>query len=204
MNNTEANQQFVKNTIDAAIKISLLGVLVVLSFQIIKPFVMPVLWGIIIAVALGPLIEKLISWMGGRRKTAIILSTVVAVGILIVPAYFLVRSSFEGVQVFTENLRENKIELPPAPERMAEVPLIGKKVTELWNLASNDLEKAIVSSAPLAKTLASKISGAIGGILGTVLQFVISLVIAAFLMMNPAKGFAASAKIATSLAGERG
>ena len=129
--------------IDAAIKISLLGVLVALSFQIIRPFVMPVLWGVIIVVALGPMVEKLINLFGGRRKLAITLFTLVAIAILVVPAYFLVRSSFDGVQAFTEDLRENTIDLPPAPERIAEIPLVGEKITGIWNLAATDLEKAI-------------------------------------------------------------
>lgn len=204
MNAVEDNKQFVKNAIDAAIKITLLGIMAALSYNIIQPFVMPVLWGIIIAVAIGPMVEKLINLMGGRRKLAITLFTLVAVAILVIPAYLLVRSSFEGVQSFASDLRENKIDLPPAPDKLVDVPLIGEKCSNLWNLASTDLEKAIVSSAPLAKTLSAKISGAIGGLVGTVLQFVISFVIAAFFMINPQKGFAASTKIATSLAGDRG
>jgi predicted PurR-regulated permease PerM len=201
---TKTNKEFVQNAIDAAIKICLLGAIVALSFQIIRPFLMPVVWGAIIAVAMGPMVEKLIALLGGRRKLAITLFTLVAVALLVIPAYFLVRSSYEGVQIFVEDLKENKLDIPPAPEKLATIPLIGEKCSNLWNLATNDLEKAILSSAPLAQKAASSIIGAITGTLGSVLQFAVSFIIAAFFMLNPAKGFAASAKIATSVAGERG
>ena len=201
---TETNNEFVKNAIDAAIKIVLLGAIVSLSFQIIRPFLMPVVWGVIIAVAMGPLVEKLISLMDGRRKLAITLFTLVAIGLLVIPAYFLVRSSYEGVQIFVEDLQENKLDIPPASEKLAAIPLIGEKCSKLWNLAAADLEKAIIASKPLAQKASSSIVGFLTGTLGSILQFAVSFVIAAFFMLNPAKGFAATAKIATSVAGERG
>ena len=204
MNDTPADSQFVKNAIDATIKICLLAAMVSFSFQIIRPFLMPVLWAAIIAVALGPIVEKAINLMGGRRKLTITLFTVIAVGAMVVPTYFLASSSFDVVQEFAQDLKNNEVEIPPAPAKLAEVPLIGKKATDLWNLASKDLKKAIVSTAPLAENTSKAIIGSIGGGLGSILQFSLSFIIAAFFMMNPAKGFAATSKIVTSVAGERG
>lgn len=165
---------------------------------------MPVLWAVIIAVALGPIVEKAIKLMGGRRKLTITLFTVIAVGALVVPTYFLASSSFEVVQEFAHDLKNNDIEIPPAPEKLAEVPLIGQKASDLWNMASEDLKKAIASTAPLAENTSKAVMGAISGGLGSILQFSLSFIIAAFFMINPAKGFAAASKIITSVAGERG
>lgn len=201
---SEPENPFVKNAIDAAIKISLLAVMVVLSFQIIRPFVMPFAWAVIIAVALGPMVEKGIALMGGRRKLTITLFTLLAVGVLVIPTYLLGSSSFEVVQGFAQDLKNNEVHIPPAPEKLAEVPLVGKKCSDLWNLASKDLKKAIVDTAPLAANLSKSLAGSIGGGIGSILQFVISFIIAAFFMMNPAKGFATSSKLATSIAGARG
>ena len=52
------DNKFVSLAIDAAIKLFLLGIMLSLSYQILKPFIMPVLWAIIIAVAFSPLITK--------------------------------------------------------------------------------------------------------------------------------------------------
>lgn len=199
-----ADKQFVKNAIDATVKISVLAVMVVFSFRIIQPFVMPVLWAVIIAVALGPFVEKAIKVFGGRRKLTITLFTLLAVGLLVVPTFTLASETFHVIQNFAHDLKENKVDIPPAPEKLADVPLVGKKASDLWNLASKDLKKAITDTAPLAANTSKFLLGSISGGIGSVLQFVISFIIAAFFMMNPAKGFAASSKLITSVAGERG
>lgn len=200
----EKDNQFVKNAIDATVKICLLGAMVSLSFQIIRPFVMPVLWAVIIAVALGPMIEKAVKVMGGRRKLTITLFTLLAVGLLVVPTYFLASETFHVVQEVATDLKNNDLEIPPAPAKLAEVPLVGKKCSDVWNLASQDLKKALTDTAPLASNTSKWLLKSIGDGLGSILHFVISFVIAAFFMLNPAKGFAAASKIITSVAGERG
>lgn len=199
-----ADRQFVKNAIDATIKISLLILMVFTSYQIIKPFIMPVLWAVIIAVAIGPMVEKVIALMGGRRKLAITLFTLLAVGLLIVPAFVLASETFHVVQELAHDLKENKVDIPPAPEKLAEVPMVGQKLTDIWNLASKDLKQAIEDTAPLAANTSKFLLGSISGGIGSLLQFVISFVIAGFFMLNPEKGFAASSKLITSVVGERG
>ncbi|NWK55836.1 AI-2E family transporter [Verrucomicrobiaceae bacterium N1E253] len=198
------DKQFVKNAIDATIKISLLAIMVVISYKIIQPFIMPVAWAVIIAVALGPFVEKMIKVMGGRRKLTITLFTCLAVGLLVVPTYFLAAETFHVVQEVAQDLKNNELDIPPAPEKLADVPLVGQKLTHVWNTASKDLKQAIQDTAPLAANTSKFLLGSIGDGLGSVLQFVIAFIIAAFFMLNPAKGFAASSKVITSVAGERG
>ena len=200
----ESDNQFVKNAIDATVKICLLAAIVSISFQIIRPFMMPVLWALIIAVAMGPIVEKFIQLLGGRRKLGITLFTLVAVGILVVPTFSLATSSFEVVQEFAHDLKNNEVHIPPAPEKLATVPLIGQKSSDLWNKASVDLKKAIADTSPLAKDTSKALLGMIKGGLMSILQFVISFIIAAIFMMNPAKGFAVTSKLLTSVIGPRG
>jgi predicted PurR-regulated permease PerM len=54
--------------IDIAIRLGVLAVLVAWCFQILRPFVSPIVWGIIIAVALYPVYQKLNVKLGDRRK----------------------------------------------------------------------------------------------------------------------------------------
>ncbi len=203
MTDTERDE-FVKTAIDAVIKIALLGAMISLSFQIIRPFMMPVIWAVIIAVSMGPLVEKIVSLLGGRRKLGITLFTLCAVGLLVIPTYLLLSTSFETVQNFAGALKENKVELPPAPEKLADIPVIGQKATDAWNAASTDLKKAVKDTAPLGQKVAGTLSSALAGLLGSVVQFVISFIIAAFFMYSPEKGFAVSSKVVSSVAGKRG
>ena len=54
--------------IEVAARIGLVGLLVVWSLLIIRPFIQPVLWGVIIAIGFYPLHQKLASILGGRKK----------------------------------------------------------------------------------------------------------------------------------------
>lgn len=199
-----SNKAFVNNAIDAAIKIALIGAMVFLSFSIIRPFIMPVLWAIIIAVAVGPLVGKISDKLGGRRKLASTLITLAAIAAMVFPVWQLAGSSLEAVQELASDLKNDEFHIPPAPDRVAEIPMVGKKLSDFWDLASKDIKQAIKVTAPLAHdsaiTLVSSITGGLTGLL----QFVISFIIAGVLMVNPEKGFAASSRIATSVAGERG
>ena len=75
-----------KNTIDTAIRLGLLVLLVWSCLTIFKPFLAPVVWAIIIAVAVYPLYLKLERLLGGRKKLALVLFTVIALTLLIVVA----------------------------------------------------------------------------------------------------------------------
>mgnify|MGYP006154967647 FL=1 len=125
MNPSESDNTFVKNAIDVAAKLFLIGILLVLSFNIIKPFVLPVVWAIIIAVAFNPMINKLTKMLGGRRKTASVGFSLVAVAVLVVPVVMLASSSLEVVQEVAGDLKNNEANfIKEAPDNVAEIPVI--------------------------------------------------------------------------------
>ncbi len=49
---------------DVAIRLAFVGLIIFWCTKIIAPFILPVLWGVIISVALFPVYEKLKSWVG--------------------------------------------------------------------------------------------------------------------------------------------
>jgi len=53
----EIEKSYKKATI-TALRIGFIAVLIVLSYAIIKPFILPLAWGIIIAVAIYPMHKK--------------------------------------------------------------------------------------------------------------------------------------------------
>ena len=55
-------------SIEAFIKIVVLSVLIVASYLIAKPFLLLIIWSIIVAVALHPIYEKLIRVTKGKKK----------------------------------------------------------------------------------------------------------------------------------------
>jgi len=83
-----------------------------------RPFLIPVLWAIIIAVAIHPLYVKFESLLGGKQKLALSLFTIIALAILIIPSILLASSTVDTVQQVSKRLAEGTLQAPP-PDSVA-------------------------------------------------------------------------------------
>jgi len=92
------NREPMRKATEVTIRLVLVAALAYWCFLLFLPFLMPLVWGIVIAVALSPLFSWLESLLGGRRKLAGTLFILVGVGALIVPAYLVSESVFEGMK----------------------------------------------------------------------------------------------------------
>jgi predicted PurR-regulated permease PerM len=193
-----------KNVIEAAIKLTILGILVYGTLQIIQPFVMPVLWGIIIAVAMEPLIARVAKKMGGRKKTVSVLFALTVIGLLVVPTVMLIGSSIDEVQSLRTSLENETLVVPPPPAKVEAWPVIGPKVYKIWGLASSNLDAAIKQFAPQLKSAITNLLGKVGSGMKTVFMFIISVVIAAIMLSTADKGTATITRIVSRFAGEKG
>ncbi len=200
----DSSKIFEKNAIESAIKIAILATMVVATFRIVEPFIMPVLWGIIIAVAVEPLVGKLAKMMGGRRKTASILFSLVVIGALVVPSVLLVTSSIDNVQHLVTNLENDTLKVPPPSEHIKEWPVIGMRLHKSWTQVSENFEDTLKKFAPQLKKAGGMMLGKVGGGLKSVFMFIISVAIAGALLATAEKGTTVMSRIITRFAGDKG
>ena len=204
MDNQDLSAQkklFVSNMMESAIRIGLLFILVVWTYDIVKPFVIPVLWGAIIAVALMPLTHRLERAFKGRRGLAAVVLALLGIVLLVTPVVVVSGSIFDGVARTIEILQSGNINIPGPTQRVAEIPLIGDKLFEGWNSIANNVEKAILQFLPEIKSTLSALAGVIGSSLLTLVMFIISLLIAAGFMANAESCASAVGKIAVRAVG---
>jgi len=97
MGNITQREEKVQIAIEIAIKLSLLAIVLYISYLIAKPFMGIVVWGIIIAVAIAPLINSLEKRFGSRKKV-IIGFTIAVIAVLLVPTYMLSDTVIEESQ----------------------------------------------------------------------------------------------------------
>ena len=180
---TTDEKEFQSRIMDAAIRISLLALLVLWCFNIIKPFIMPVLWGAIMAVAIYPLFVTAYTRLGGRQKLTATLITLIALAILIVPAVMLSGSLVDGAQTLSAEMEAGTLDIPPPSEKVKEWPLIGKQAHSTWSLFSQNLGEALLKFKPQVEAVVGWVIGAAAGVSKGVLLFIISILIAgAFLV----------------------
>jgi predicted PurR-regulated permease PerM len=75
-----------KHLIELIIRLAALFLLVFYCFQLLSPFIMPVLWAAIIAVAIFPIHKFLVNKMGGRKVLASVILTVAILSFIFIPA----------------------------------------------------------------------------------------------------------------------
>ncbi len=138
-----ADRNFQKNAMASFIQIAAVVVLVLWCFQIIAPFISIVLWGMIIAVALYPVHVKLSGALGGREKLSSTIFVLLGLAILLVPVYILTDSSVTALKSVGAQLKEGTVSISPPDPSVAEWPLIGDKVYDVWNGAAVNLEDTL-------------------------------------------------------------
>ncbi|MGF1727697.1 AI-2E family transporter [Photobacterium nomapromontoriensis] len=195
---------FISNMVESAIRIGLLFVLIVWTYDIIKPFIIPVLWGAIIAVALMPMTLKLERLLNGKRGLAATLLALLGIALLIVPLVIVMGSVYDGIMTVTELLQKEAVTLPGPTQKVADIPLIGDKLYDVWSLFANNLGQAMTRFMTEIKAGVSAFAGMLGSGLATVVMFIISLLIAAGFMAHSESMAGAVKRISIRVVGQHG
>lgn len=199
-----AERQFLRRAIEASVRIALIAMVALWCFEIVRPFVQPILWGVILAIAMYAPYRKLAQGLGGRRKLAAGLLALVALLVLLGPTVALSKSLVETAAALAHQFNEGTIRVPPPPSGVADWPIIGDQLHQYWSLAASNLEAALQQIAPQLKELGLwMISTAARAGVGIV-QFAISIVIAAVFLASARSASATAERILTRLVGDRG
>lgn len=188
----ENDKIFSGRMIDAAIKIIAIILIGTACYDILKPFIMPMAWGGILAIALFPFYKKLVAWCGGRKGWAATIFAIIGISILVLPTIKFSTSAVDSITVVSTGLKEGTLVIPKPEESVKEWPLIGEKVYPAWLSASNNIEHFASTYSEQIKNTFSKVLGAAASFGGVILQFILSVIIASIFMLNSeavTKGF---------------
>lgn len=170
--------------VDVAVRLSLLGGLLVWSFFIVRPFVGFIVWGGILAVALYPTYERIQSALGGRRKAAASLFVVVPLLLIAVPTAALVETLLSGVVRLNQEYEAGQLVVPAPPERIEGWPFIGERLFEAWQRAHDDLQSAIATYAPYLERGRAFLVRSVREVAVALLGFLFSLGVMGLFLVN--------------------
>lgn len=174
-------QRVIALSVDVFITIVMVSVFIWLAFGIVAPFVSVLIWAAVLAVALYPVFEWLKGRMGGGGRAS---SLIAVLGLVLIlgPTVMVVTALIESVGDLAERLSEGRLHVPPPPETLKDIPIVGARAFAVWESASENL---LAFSRQYSETLTSwstSLLGIGGGLLIGVLQFALSVVFAAVLM----------------------
>ncbi len=198
------DDEFTTRALEAAIRIGLVAILVVWCLQIVAPFVIPVLWGLIIALAVAPLYDRLHTGLGDRAGFAATLMTAAMLLVLVLPLLVLGAVLAEDVQTVAEKLRQGSVIIPPPDPRVETWPVIGKPLSNFWQMASVNLQGTLDQLEPQIRATVGWLLETAAGAGLAMLQFIAAVIIAGFLLAHGSAARSVAMDVGRRLAGDQG
>ena len=187
-------------TIDNFIKIVVLSAILIWSFNIIKPFILLMVWAIIVAVALYPIYQKTIGFFKGRKKGLITsLFVIILLALIVVPTISATESIVDSSKEIYHNFEEGSLKIPPPNESVKEWPLVGKKLYGAWYNASTDVESFIKENPEEVKSSLGWLFDSFKGLMGSVMLSIIALIIAGVFLSSAEDGYKTGVKFMNRL-----
>ncbi len=198
------DNQFISRTLEAAVRIGVLAILLLWCFTIARPFLVPIVWGVIIAVATYPAYEAFRARLAIRHALAAVLFTILMIVVVVIPSVVLADSLASGARSAAAAFQAGTLDIPPPPEGVKAWPFIGESLYSFWQLASQNIVEAAQELSPWIKTAGKWLLGATARTGIAALQFLLAIIIAGVLLAHAEAGGRATRAIAQRLAPERG
>ena len=164
-------------TINLLIRLGLVFLLILWCYEIIKPFIIPLMWGGIIAIAVHPLYQKLCDATNQSLLLSATLIAIVLLGLVILPMVMLTSSSIDVVRYISDYLESGKIEVPAIQPLLAEIPLIGSYLQEM--IVTKDIESMLEKLSPVFQTAGKQLLSLSASLGAMLLQTMVAIIIAA-------------------------
>lgn len=190
--------------VELTIRLGVLGLLLYWSFILIRPFLIIGIWSAVLTVALYPIYDWVVGWLGGRRRLAAALVTISCILIVIGPVAWLIWALTDSLLALSASLDFTALTLPPPSERVKSWPIVGEPIHQFWQLASTNLRGALAKMAPHLKPIGVVLLNIAAGAGIGALKLLAAVVIAGCLFA-PAPALARSVRMFVHrLASERG
>jgi predicted PurR-regulated permease PerM len=187
------SEQTTSSFIEVAIRLGALALLLYWSLLLVSPFISIIIWSAVLSVALYPVFEWISLRLGGRRRLAAALVTILSLLVIIGPATWLALGLVDSVRLIAERIDLANLTIPPPSSSVKEWPLIGEPIYQFWDLASSNLSAALAQILPQLKPLGSSLLR-IGADTGLgIIMFLVAIIVAGFLF-SPAPAIVEAVK----------
>jgi predicted PurR-regulated permease PerM len=190
--------------VDLFIRLALIALFFTWCFKIVAPFIGPLLWGVIIAVAVYPAYKGLARRLGGNTRLAATIIVLIGLVVLIVPTYILGDSLYAGAKGLYDRLEAGELRVPPPPEDLETWPVIGPPLDQKWHQASANLDAFLTEYQPEIEKFAERLLKMAASTGLSLLVFIFSIIIAGIMLVKSEVEIQAAKKFAFRIAGERG
>lgn len=198
------DNKWLGTSIDILMKLGALAILIGWCYRILQPFMIMIVWGLIIAVASYPTYENLRTRLRLREGVAGILMALLLVAAIVVPVIMISDIVIEGSRQLLALIKQGDISLPEPPDKVKDWPMIGPTVWYWWHEAATNMVKTLAPFQPQLKAVGTSILKNVGGLSLAVLQFVFSIAVAAVFLAHADAAKKLAAQVSYRLVGDGG
>lgn len=183
----------------------LIAILIGSSFWILRPFLLSIVWAMMIVVATWPLMLKVQARVQ-RRALAVTVMSGAMVLVFVVPLVLAIQTLVDNVDTIAGWIRGlANAKIPPPPDWLEKLPLAGAKIAEKWtDIAASSTEELASRLAPYASNVAQWLAGAFGSVGALTLQFLLTVIISVIMFSRGETARDALIRFGRRLAGDRG
>lgn len=178
------DNEFTKKPIETTIKIAMTLLLLVWCFYIIQPFIVPLVWSLIITISIYPIYTRLLPVLSERKKLLASLFTISLLLIVVVPLAMLTGKIAGSVEDLAKQLLAGSFIVPLPTDKVATWPLIGEPLYEYWTLIATKPMEALAPIAPQLKTVGSWLVSTGVSFTAAILQLVLAIIISGVLLAH--------------------
>ena len=205
MPNTEATPAPRRDLTRTVLAVLLLGMLIGGSFWILRPFLLSIIWAMMIVVATWPMMLMLQARLR-RRGLAVAIMSGTMVLVFVVPLLLAIQTLVDNTDTITKWMHSLATSpIPPPPEWVSRIPLVGGRIADYWSTtAAGGKAELVARLAPYAAAVAQKLAAALGGVGMLTVQFLLTVIISVIMYTQGETARNGMIRFSRRLAGERG
>ena len=191
--------------IEIVAAVTLLALLVMGCFVILRPFLAALSWSLILTLTTWPLFAWLEARLGGRRTLAALIMTTLLAVAFVLPFALATPKLAENVGLLARQGRLLLEDGPPGPPAWLEsVPVIGLRVQEAWRDYAADLDALTDQVAVYVPATTAWLLRVLGALGAGFLELVLSVLATFFFYRDGRAGAHKLKSVVERMAGERG
>lgn len=138
-------------------------VLVLLAFQVLQPFLVPVVWAVILAYVTWPMHERVVLLCRGHRELAALIMTLGLSAAIILPiVWLIILVQAEALPIYRELAPLlAKVELP---DSIRQIPLLGPRLVEIVEQFQRDPSGIDTAIRNFLTQSSGELSAVVGGV----------------------------------------
>ncbi len=168
--------------VDLVIRLVFLGLFIYSAVVMVAPLASVVIWAVILCIALYPLYEWLADKLGGRKSLASTLIVLAGLALTLGPLGTAISGAIDVIGDLTERAAAGTLKIPPAPDGLGEIPVVGPKLVQIWNLFEKNLDSAMSTYGAQIIDFIQVVFGAAAGIGMSLLGLALAVIIMGILM----------------------